>query len=846
MDDNRGSIFRKWDLHIHSLYSHSILNNLYRVSNSNEKKKDYLSLLKENEIEVIGLTNYFNFKPEDFALKSYLENHGITVFLNLELRLENGNAENDTCDIHIIFDNTLTSTEINEFLSNMKAKVVNKKLINLSNDDDFKKAVINFDDLKNTLDDTSLSLRNRYLIGILARGKGSSRSSSVFEDIATRCDFFIHSSDKMETILKDQDFINSQFKPLLQSSDAHSFDKIGQKFSWIKADKSFDGLRQILFEPKARINLEKDYPDRKLDYQVIDYIELDEGRRVFLNSSLNTIIGGRSTGKSTLINSIAKELNNKNIRLYDNSQKSEVIHFFENDLKIQWRDGEEHYDIEFLPQNYMIEIAENLEERNRLIRDTVKSDKDNYERITTYEEDVRTNQDAILDLFKQWTTLKDELSTLSQPEGDRHGVEVQLEKLRKQVAEQEKKGNFLENEVTEYTHINDEFKDSLKTNKEIIRNIDQLQKIKELNINLSLDLSHLFDSQIENELNAYIDILSEEVNIKWKEKIENIISNQSKESSKYVSRINEIKNNSIFIKGQENVKNNEILKNITEIQQQEIEKLAQFETYELEKLKLESRINVIQNDILERVKTFKELRTKLKGEFEVKAEPVEIKLDFIKTQFEDRITYLHGKSNINNTFIDTFDEDMDSQINSIFNDLNLVYNKGKNQIDLIRDILSQQWYKIHYILQYDGDNFEQMSQGKKAFVILTLILEFSNDKKPVIIDQPEDSLDNRSIYKDLTSYLKDKKEERQIILVTHNPNIVVGADAENVIVANQHSNDSPNESNVKFDYINGSLENSFIDNDNQYILNKKGIREHVIEILEGGKEAFTKREQKYK
>src|SRR5699024_3992123 len=101
------------------------------------------------------------------------------------------------------------------------------------------------------------------------------------------------------------------------------------------------------------------------------------------------------------------------------------------------------------------------------------------------------------------------------------------------------------------------------------------------------------------------------------EKIENIISNQSKESSKYVSRINEIKNNSIFIKGQENVKNNEILKNITEIQQQEIEKLAQFETYELEKLKLESRINVIQNDILERVKTFKELRTKLKGEFEV-------------------------------------------------------------------------------------------------------------------------------------------------------------------------------------------------------------------------------------
>lgn len=138
-----------------------------------------------------------------------------------------------------------------------------------------------------------------------------------------------------------------------------------------------------------------------------------------------------------------------------------------------------------------------------------------------------------------------------------------------------------------------------------------------------------------------------------------------------------------------------------------------------------------------------------------------------------------------------------------------------------------------------------MSQGKKAFVILSLILEFSQDKKPVIIDQPEDSLDNRAIYHELTQYLKDKKKSRQIILITHNPNIVVGADSENVIVANQHSDRTPNENEIQFAYINGSLENSSPNNGKAVVLNKNGIREHVIEILEGGDDAFKKREQKY-
>jgi predicted ATPase len=83
-----------------------------------------------------------------------------------------------------------------------------------------------------------------------------------------------------------------------------------------------------------------------------------------------------------------------------------------------------------------------------------------------------------------------------------------------------------------------------------------------------------------------------------------------------------------------------------------------------------------------------------------------------------------------------------------------------------------------------------MSDGKKAFVILKLLLEFSDKECPILIDQPEDSLDNRAIYNELVAYLKQKKKKRQIILVTHNANIVVNADAEEVVVANQHGEDS--------------------------------------------------------
>lgn len=95
--------------------------------------------------------------------------------------------------------------------------------------------------------------------------------------------------------------------------------------------------------------------------------------------------------------------------------------------------------------------------------------------------------------------------------------------------------------------------------------------------------------------------------------------------------------------------------------------------------------------------------------------------------------------------------------------------------------------------------------------------------------------------------IKEKKKERQIIIVSHNANLVVATDSENIIVANQEGQESVGStSQYRFEYVNGSLENTLAKNESiPNVLYQQGIREHVCDVLEGGNEAFKQRERKY-
>lgn len=177
--------------------------------------------------------------------------------------------------------------------------------------------------------------------------------------------------------------------------------------------------------------------------------------------------------------------------------------------------------------------------------------------------------------------------------------------------------------------------------------------------------------------------------------------------------------------------------------------------------------------------------------------------------------------------------------NSIYEFIESVINgcKVDNDFDklekVIRDknrfyelLCELEYIKVDYSLTLYGKELSQLSPGERGLVLLIFYLVLSKDKQPIIIDQPEDNLDNQSIYSKLVPCIREAKKTRQVIIVTHNPNIAVACDSEQIIVANI------DKVNNKISYISGSLED-------------ESLNSNIIDILEGTIPAFDLRDRKY-
>jgi len=178
-------------------------------------------------------------------------------------------------------------------------------------------------------------------------------------------------------------------------------------------------------------------------------------------------------------------------------------------------------------------------------------------------------------------------------------------------------------------------------------------------------------------------------------------------------------------------------------------------------------------------------------------------------------------------------------------------NRGEDVVALTQAVLTAT-RDMRFVAVLEGDRIggfrkSSMTPGKQALFALTLILAESDEPWPLLIDQPEDDLDSRSVCDVIIKDLMRRKRERQIIMVSHNANLVIGADSEEIIVANRHGDDRPNENDKTFAYLTGSLEYSKPkDTKVKCVLESTGIREHACEILDGGVEAFQKRKDKYR
>jgi len=147
--------------------------------------------------------------------------------------------------------------------------------------------------------------------------------------------------------------------------------------------------------------------------------------------------------------------------------------------------------------------------------------------------------------------------------------------------------------------------------------------------------------------------------------------------------------------------------------------------------------------------------------------------------------------------------------------------------DVAQWLHSTEHIKVSYSLQYDQLDIESLSQGTRGIVLLLLYLALDlEDDRPLIIDQPEENLDPKSIFDELVARFRDTKTRRQILIVTHNANLVVNTDADQVIVAKCGPHLKGELPTIT--YFSGGLENA-------------EIQAEVCDILEGGADAFRER-----
>jgi energy-coupling factor transporter ATP-binding protein EcfA2 len=134
---------------------------------------------------------------------------------------------------------------------------------------------------------------------------------------------------------------------------------------------------------------------------------------------------------------------------------------------------------------------------------------------------------------------------------------------------------------------------------------------------------------------------------------------------------------------------------------------------------------------------------------------------------------------------------------------------------------------VRYELAYDGVDIRKLSPGTRGIVLLLLYLALDDaDDRPLIIDQPEENLDPKSVFDELVSLFIAAKSKRQVIVVTHNANLVVNTDADQIIIAEAGPSQAGGLPPIT--YTAGGLEDA-------------QIRKAVCDILEGGEEAFRER-----
>ncbi|WP_231203386.1 TrlF family AAA-like ATPase [Helicobacter pylori] len=855
-DKNKGSSWHKWDLH--TPYTH--LNKAYQCS-----EEDFIQKLCASEIDCIGLTNYFKFDEEEFDLKEKIEERGIKVFYNLEVRLDYQNNKDDCLDFHIIFSDEILSDNIKRFLSDMKATIdgTEKRLADLEKDD-FNKAVVNFDQLLECLEEESLNLMGKYLLGFLSRGHGSieceflekgGRNETIYKKVIDKSHFLIHSSDNQKNLKDDRDSWLKYNKPLLQSSDAHKEDSIGKKYTWIKAEKTFEGLKQIIYEPETRVSIDEEKsqdPLHKIDCVGLCFdgevkITNEKGdapfcyagfdQKLYFSPNFTCVIGGRGSGKSTLLQLIAS-------KLYDKSLVKGLKHeTIQKCIEIQPDTVDR---VEYLAQNEVEEFATNVSKFTEAIFNRIDSklsgnlkglEKQITENIKKFDEQIaswqkktkleeqlknrekeRKKSQNIIDTFTdkdyldKTEKLQENRKALIDLKQSKEGVLTFIKELKRVV-------NFESKENMEEKNSYDKVYNQLKQN--ICKELEEIDK----NIK-----NGCFDSDDKNieKLESEQQTLCQEIVEFLKEKgvIDENIGDLERANYQLVGiereitdlkrEIEEITNK---IKG---FSWEGIDKDIENFENQIEEKLKEINSVfkeisknhkEVKPITIKYRLN---EDIFEGV--FEDFDKLVDKGFNIQKHQSKIKEYLKEIELKNTIDMQHAG------FIEELYSSIDNKKAAFYETMKDIFDREIHfqiyRLLILKHLRNVEKYKI-FEVRYDKRALNETSFGQKCTAVLVVLLSLGNN--PIIIDEPEAHLDSALIANYLVTLIKKQKQKRQIIFATHNANFVLNADAEQIIQLKNENNKIVAQS---------------------FMIESDKHKEDLLK-LEGGEKAFKDRERKY-
>ena len=607
-----------------------------------------------------------------------------------------------------------------------------------------------------------------------------------------------------------------------------------------------------------------DYNNRVLDnVQEINhgYIEslkfnggVLDGKELKFSPELNNIIGIRGSGKSAILE-IIRNILNMNCSDVDKKYKEDIVTYYMGsggvaELKIRDKYGKEYTITKHFSEN-IVYITDELGEPKDIKIESLLNNvlyfgqKDLSIRIDGYEEDLLNkligkskmdssklsdNVTKLNDAIKKYNLLELLPEKLEDKKKERNTIKEQLkifdEKGVKDKLEKEEAFNEDGNKIKKLT-------DSMKETLDIENIENDFSFIKEYESKYNKE----FFTKVVKVIEDIEKLLNEKANI------ENNIKQKTSELEELSNEYKKIK--ATFISEFENVKRELNLKENLD-----------GDTY----LKLKQQLDAVNNDIDKMEKELKnkeKLRKELIKLFKKRRELIaednnkylnyieginsnqdNIKIEFIvngnKAKFYEDLKDELKKTNITkNTFTEIADNFIDYLgvlEDILLNDANNLKDiSGANIIEKIKERFIKDIDDIFkytpnnkIIIKYHDKNIENYSLGQRASAVLLFILaQYDNDV--IMIDQPEDDMDNQVIYKELIKTIKKAKENIQFIFTTHNPNIPVLGDAEEVI-------------GLK-DEDGLTIDNDSIDNE--------VIQKDIVEIMEGGQEAFQRREKIY-